>query len=50
MLTDAAVKKLKPKKKVRREVSDGHGLHLVIQPSGTKSWAVRYAILRNGMR
>lgn len=41
MLTDAAVKKLRPEKE-RREVPDGHGLHLVIQPSGAKSWAVRY--------
>jgi integrase len=41
MLTTAAVKKLRPKKK-RREVADAHGLHLVIQPSGAKSWAVRY--------
>ena len=41
MLTDAAVKKLKPHKK-RREVPDAHGLHLVIQPSGHKSWALRF--------
>ena len=41
MLTAVAVKKLKPNKE-RREVADGNGLHLVIQPSGTKSWAVRY--------
>ncbi|MGI8851893.1 MAG: tyrosine-type recombinase/integrase [Methyloceanibacter sp.] len=41
MLTDSAVKKLRPRK-VRREVPDAHGLHLVIQPSGAKSWAVRY--------
>jgi integrase len=41
MLTDAAMKKLKPHKK-RREVPDAHGLHLVIQPSGHKSWALRF--------
>ena len=31
---------------VRREVPDGHtaGLYLVVQPSGVKSWAVRYRI------
>lgn len=26
----------------RREISDGRGLYLVIQPSGAKSWALRY--------
>ena len=28
----------------RREVPDGyvHGLYLVVQPTGSKSWAVRY--------
>ena len=30
----------------RREVPDGHtaGLYLVVQPSGVKSWAVRYRV------
>ena len=42
MLTAAAVKNLAPGP-ARREVPDGgtHGLYLVIQPSGAKSWAVR---------
>ena len=42
-LTAAAVKKLLPGV-ARREVTDGGcpGLHLVIQPSGRKSWALRF--------
>jgi Arm DNA-binding domain len=41
-LTAAAVEKLRPHAE-RREVRDGtSGLILVIQPSGTKSWALRY--------
>ena len=42
-LTAKAVEKAKPGAK-RREVPDGllPGLYLVIQPSGTRSWAVRY--------
>jgi integrase len=27
---------------LRREIPDGKGLYLVVQPNGTKSWAVRY--------
>jgi integrase len=43
MLTDLGIKKL-PIPESRREVPDGKiaGLYLVIQPSGAKSWAVRY--------
>lgn len=42
-LTAAAVKNHRPGKK-RREIPDGGcpGLHLVVQPSGAKSWALRY--------
>jgi integrase len=42
-LTDASVRKHKPTDK-RREIRDAHapGLYLVIQPSGVKSWAVRF--------
>ncbi len=42
-LTDAAVAKLKPGKD-RREKPDGGcpGLYLVVQPSGAKSWALRF--------
>jgi hypothetical protein len=43
-LTAKAVEKLKPDSTRRLEVPDGlvPGLYLVIQPSGMKSWAVRY--------
>jgi integrase len=43
MLTDLSIKKLATSDK-RREVPDGKisGLYLVLQPSGTKSWALRY--------
>ena len=42
-LTAVAVKNHRPGKK-RREIPDGGcpGLHLVVQPSGAKSWALRY--------
>jgi integrase len=42
-LTAAAVKNYRPGK-VRREIPDGGapGLHLLIQPSGAKTWAVRF--------
>jgi hypothetical protein len=41
-LTVIAVKNERPGNK-RKEVSDGGtGLYLVVQPSGAKSWVVRY--------
>lgn len=42
-LTDIAIKNAKPGPN-RREIPDGgcKGLYLVVQPSGAKSWAVRY--------
>lgn len=42
-LTDKAIEKLKPTD-ARRELPDGimPGLYLVVQPSGAKSWALRY--------
>src|SRR5580692_5935731 len=45
MLTDLLIKKL-PLPEKRREVPDGKigGLYLVLQPSGMKSWAVRYRV------
>ena len=45
MLTDLRIKKLSPPAK-RAEVPDGKigGLYLVHQPSGAKSWAVRYRV------
>jgi integrase len=43
ILTDAAVRKLKPGS-TRKEIPDAgaQGLHLVIQPGGKKSWAMRF--------
>lgn len=40
-LTVLEVKNAKPGA-ARREVADGGGLYLVVQPSGVKSWAFRY--------
>ena len=41
-LTDPSVKSAKAKKD-RYELSDGgNGLYLVVQPSGAKSWVLRY--------
>ena len=42
-LTDAAVRKYRPAKE-RREIRDSlsQGLYLVIQPSGSRSWAMRF--------
>ena len=44
MLTDAAIRKKKPDLDKRIEIHDGHGLYLVIQPTGAKSWAYRYRV------
>ena len=43
VLTDAAVRKYVAQKQ-RREIADARarGLHLVIQPTGRKSWALRF--------
>jgi integrase len=45
MLTDLGIKKL-PLPDKRREVPDGKvsGLYLVLQPSGARSWALRYRV------
>src|SRR6266853_3251833 len=43
-LTDAAAHKRKSDPDKRIELHDGHGLYLVIQPSGAKSWAYRYRV------
>src|SRR5215472_289792 len=44
-LTALAVDNAKPGT-ARREISDGghNGLHLIVQPSGHKSWAVRFRV------
>ncbi len=44
MLTKVAIDNLKPRH-ARYEVSDGNGLYVVVQPTGKKSWAVRFRIL-----
>jgi hypothetical protein len=45
MLTDITLKKLVPTAK-RQEIPDGRGgvrsLYFILQPSGAKSWALRY--------
>jgi hypothetical protein len=41
MLTDIAIKALKPGKKTRK-VYDGHGLHVCVLPNGGKYWRWRY--------
>jgi integrase len=40
-LTDIAIRNLKPGT-ARREIPDGNGLYVVIQPSGRRGFAVRY--------
>ena len=44
-LTAAAIEKIKPSE-ARREIPDGllTGLYFIVQPSGAKSWAVRYRL------
>jgi hypothetical protein len=45
-LSVAAIERLKPHPTKRLEIPDTGkpGLYLVIQPSGRKSWAVRYRV------
>jgi integrase len=45
-LSIAAIERLKPDPHKRREIADAGkpGLYLVIQPSGHRSWAVRYRV------
>jgi integrase len=43
MLTKIAIDNLKPRPS-RYEVPDGNGLYVVVQPSGRKSWALRFRI------
>src|SRR5262245_42379261 len=40
-LTAVAVENAKPGN-ARREIPDSHGLYLVLQPSGARSWCLRY--------
>ena len=41
-LTATAIEKLKPHPSNRREIPDRDGLYFILQPSGKRSWAVRY--------
>ena len=41
MLTSSKINSLKPKEKPYK-VSDAHGLHILIRPSGTKTWRQKY--------
>ena len=43
-LSDFALKSAKPREKPYR-IADGDGLHLLIQPSGSKLWQLRYRFL-----
>lgn len=43
-LTETQIRKTKPKSKTFR-LSDGEGLHLIIRPSGGRSWQLRYRYL-----
>jgi len=49
-LTPISVEKVKPVPTKRCEIPDGGkcGLYLIVQPSGKKSWAVRYRRLSDG--
>ena len=49
-LTQIAIEKIKPDPAKRRELPDAGkpGLYLVVQPSGKKSWAIRYRRLSDG--
>ena len=43
MLTTSKINSLKPKEK-QYKVSDAHGLHILVRPSGTKTWRQKYRI------
>lgn len=43
-LSEFAIRKAKPREKVYR-LSDGAGLHLLVHPSGSKLWQMRYRYL-----
>ena len=48
MLTDQQIRRM-PNPPVRVEKSDKNsGLYLIVQPSGAKSWAIRYRVERDG--
>ena len=48
MLTDQQIRRM-PNPPIRVEKSDKNsGLYLIVQPSGAKSWAIRYRVERDG--
>jgi len=42
MLTEKTIKNAKPKDSKAYKFADGHGLHLLITPNGSKLWRFRY--------
>ena len=40
-LTDLKCRHLQPKAK-QYKIADGHGLHMVVMPNGSKYWRLRY--------
>ena len=42
MLTETTIKNAKPKDGKPYKFADGHGLHLLITPNGSKLWRFRY--------
>lgn len=42
-LTDTAIHNVKPKEKLYK-VADAQGLHLLVNPKGSKLWRVKYRI------
>jgi integrase len=49
MLTDTRCRNAKPKDRPYR-ITDGKGLHLAVEPTGTKSWRYRFELCRDGER
>jgi Arm DNA-binding domain len=41
MLTEAEIREIRPARYVRK-VTDGRGLHLLVRPTGTRSWRFAY--------
>ena len=45
MLTEAEIREIKPLRYARK-VTDGRGLHLLVGPTGTRSWKFAYRFAR----
>ncbi|WP_428982530.1 Arm DNA-binding domain-containing protein [Pectobacterium araliae] len=48
-LNDSKIRNLKPSEKPFK-VSDSHGLHLLVNPSGSRLWYLKYRINRKEYR